>query len=87
MLSAQNQTIHFYHKTYLTNAAKLDALSPLKVLTRGYAMVQSEDNEVIRSVNQVHTGESVQIKVSDGSIAATITYVEENEYGPKKSHI
>lgn len=87
LLSAQNQTIHFYHKTYLTNAAKLDALSPLKVLTRGYAMVQSEDNEVIRSVNQVHTGESVQIKVSDGSIAATITYVEENEYGPKKSHI
>ena len=80
LLSAQNQIIHFHNRSYLTNTAKLDALSPLKVLTRGYAMVQAEDGQVVRSVNQVTTGESIHIRVSDGSVAATISSVEENSY-------
>ena len=78
LLAAQNQIIHFHHKSYLTNTAKLDALSPLKVLTRGYAMVQSEAGQVVRSVNQVMPGENIHIRVSDGSVAATISSVEEN---------
>lgn len=77
LLSAQNQIIHFHNKSYLTNTAKLDALSPLKVLTRGYAMVQSDDGQVVRSVTQVTPGENIHIKVSDGSVAATISCVEE----------
>ena len=78
LLSAQNQIIHFHNRSFLSNAAKLDALSPLKVLTRGYAMVQSENGQVVRSVNQVTTGENIHIRVSDGSVAATISSVEEN---------
>ncbi len=78
LLSAQNQIIHFHNRSYLTNTAKLDALSPLKVLTRGYAMMQSEEGQVVRSVKQLTPGDKVRIRVSDGSVAAAISHVEEN---------
>lgn len=80
LISAENQTIHFHNNKYLTNTAKLDALSPLKVLTRGYAMVQSEEGTVIRSVSQISNGDNIQIKVTDGSVSASVTYVEEEKY-------
>ena len=58
--------------------AKLDAMSPMKVLTRGYAMTQTESGEVIRSVAQVATGENIRISLSDGCLNATVTDVKEN---------
>ena len=63
---------------FISLTAKLDAMSPLKVLTRGYAMVQSPGGSVIRSVKQVTPEEKIQISVSDGSISATIIEAKEN---------
>lgn len=45
---------------------KLDALSPLKVLSRGYAIAYREDRP-IRSISEVSAGDTVQLKWSDGS--------------------
>lgn len=45
---------------------KLDALSPLKVLSRGYAIAYHEDRP-IRSISEVSAGDTVQLKWSDGS--------------------
>lgn len=87
LISCENQIVHFHNKQYLTNAAKLDALSPLKVLTRGYAMVESENNHVIRSVSQISIGDNVHIKVSDGTVSASVTSVEEDMYESRQSHI
>ena len=87
LVAAENHTIHHYNKQFLTNAAKLDALSPLKVLTRGYAMAQSEDGGVIRSVTQLVDGDTIRVKFHDGSISASVTSVEENMYESKESHI
>ncbi len=50
---------------------KLDALSPLKVLARGYAVV-SCDNKLINSVNDVTIGDVVDITLCDGSIKSKI---------------
>ena len=58
--------------------AKLDAMSPLKVLTRGYAMAQTEEGDVLRSVNQVNAGDQIKITVSDGTLSAAVTDVKEN---------
>lgn len=63
---------------YISNTAKLDAMSPLKVLIRGYAMAQAEDGTIVRSVQQVTAGENIQISVSDGTIYASVTEKEEN---------
>lgn len=77
MISAQNQTVNRDHRRFLTFAAKLDALSPLKVLTRGYAMVQTGEGSVIRSVKQTVIGDAVRVTLHDGSVTATVTQVEE----------
>jgi exodeoxyribonuclease VII large subunit len=87
LVAAENQTIHHNSKKFLTNAAKLDALSPLKVLTRGYAMAQSEDGDVIRSATQVTNGDIIRVRFHDGSVSASVTTVEENMYESKESHI
>ena len=56
----------------LKNITRLDALSPLKTLTRGYAIVQTKQNEVIKSVKQLKTGEEVQLLLEDGKKNAKI---------------
>ena len=78
MTSAQTAVLNRHNQRFLALAAKLDALSPLKVLTRGYAMVQDANGEVVRSVNQTATGDSVEITLRDGTICATVTQIKEN---------
>ena len=75
--AVQNQALNKHRQRFLTNAAKLDALSPLKVLTRGYAMVQTEEGSVVRSVGQISENQNINITLNDGSVNATITHVEE----------
>lgn len=50
---------------------KLDTLSPLKTLTRGYSIVQ-KDNKVISSVKQVKSNEEIDIRLSDGDIKVIV---------------
>jgi exodeoxyribonuclease VII large subunit len=75
--SAQDTAVNRSHQRYLTAAAKLDALSPLKVLTRGYALVQSEDGVVLRSVKDTHAGDEIDVRFNDGSIRASVIRIEE----------
>lgn len=78
MTASQNAVLNRHNQRYLTLAAKLDALSPLKVLTRGYAMVQDADGEVVRSTKQTSTGDVVQITLRDGTVSAAVTQIKEN---------
>lgn len=55
-------------------AAALDALSPLKVLGRGYAIARGEGG-VVSSVDAVRAGDSISVTVADGSIEASVTAV------------
>ena len=59
-------------------AAKLDAMSPLKVLTRGYALTQTADGSVLRSVTQISVGENVHIMLADGKVSAIVSDIKEN---------
>lgn len=49
-------------------ASKLDALSPLKVLGRGYAIPRKEDGAVVRSTADVAPGDALKLRVADGEI-------------------
>ncbi len=51
---------------------KLDALSPLGVISRGYALVSKEES-LLTSVSSVAIGDSIKIKLSDGQALATVT--------------
>lgn len=72
LISAENQNINRNKQRYIGLTAKLDAMSPLKVLTRGYAMAQTEDGNVLRSVTQTEIGERISVSLSDGILSATV---------------
>ena len=72
MISAQNASLARSKQRYIANISKLDAMSPLKVLTRGYSMAQTEDGTLLRSVTQVELGQRISVSLSDGSISATV---------------
>ena len=78
LLSAENQNIHRCKQRYIGLTAKLDAMSPLKVLTRGYAMTQNEAGDLVRSVKQLAAGERITVSLADGTIHANIAEIEEN---------
>lgn len=58
--------------------AKLDALSPLKVLSRGYAMALREDHP-LTSVEQVAAGDTLTMRLADGRVDCTVTDVAKNQ--------
>jgi len=61
-------------------AAKLEALNPLSVISRGYSAVYSEDGSVIKSVKQIKTGDLVSLRLADGKASARIEKTgDENE--------
>lgn len=59
----------------INNTAKLDALSPLKTLTRGYSIIETE-GKVLKSVKQVHEKDMINIRLEDGKITATVNEVK-----------
>ena len=73
LVSAQIQGTDRKKRRYIEMAAKLDAMSPLKVLTRGYAMAQTESGDVLKSVTQVQPGDTITVHLSDGRIDAAVT--------------
>ena len=53
-------------------ASKLDALNPLKVLGRGYAIPRKADGGVVRSVTDVASGDPLKLRVADGEISCQV---------------
>ena len=56
---------------YIELVSKLDTLSPLKTLTRGYSIIES-DNKIINSYKKLSTGDKVKLKFYDGQKDAEI---------------
>jgi exodeoxyribonuclease VII large subunit len=57
----------------------LGALSPLKIMERGYSLAYSEENRLIKSINQVKMNERVQIQLTDGSLFCRVENRKESE--------
>lgn len=72
LAAAQNRNIGQTRQRYISLVSKLDAMSPLKVLMRGYAMAQTETGTLVRSIEQVEPGEQIRISLSDGKLTATV---------------
>ena len=81
LAAAQNGIISRSRHRYIGCVAKLDAMSPMKVLTRGYSMAQLVDGTVVHSVSQVEKGSVLTLSVSDGQITAAVKDKEERTDG------
>ena len=75
--ASQERLLARTNQRFVGCVAKLDAMSPLKVLSRGYAMAQGEDGRVLRSVSQTEPGQTITVRFSDGSVSATVTSIKE----------
>jgi exodeoxyribonuclease VII large subunit len=56
--------------------ARLDALSPLKVLARGYAIATRDDGRAVRTAGDVRPGDAIHVRVRDARVDATVVAVE-----------
>ena len=56
---------------YIELISKLDTLSPLKTLIRGYSIIE-QDSKIIKSVKDLKTGDKINIKLVDGNKEAKV---------------
>ena len=77
LIAAQNQQINARARRFVALTAKLDAMSPLKVLSRGYSMTQLDDGRIIRSVGDVTAGDTIRVTLEDGHFTATVNEPKE----------
>lgn len=59
----------------------LQALSPQRLLERGFALVHQRDGQLVRSVRQVQAGDALQLMVADGRINALVKNTEPDGHG------
>ena len=83
LVAAQSRGISLKRQRFVALTSKLDAMSPLKVLTRGYAMTQTEDGNLLKTVRSVKVGDSIKVSLQDGSVTAQVSDVKENWHESK----
>ena len=76
--SAQQSKLQASRQRFVRVTAALDAMSPLKVLSRGYSMVTSEDGAIIREARSVSEGQTIHIELCSGSLRAAVTQIQED---------
>lgn len=75
--SHMNLTLSLQQKQLAHLCGKLDSLSPLKVLARGYSITQNQQNLTIRSLKDVNVGEHIKTRLTDGDIISQVIRLEE----------
>lgn len=60
-------------------AAKLEALSPLSVISRGFSAVFDKSGAVVKSVEQTRVGEEISFMLTDGRISAEVKNIERSK--------
>ena len=67
LLAAEELNISRRKERFVKLTAALDAMSPLRVLTRGYAIAADQDGRSVRSVEELRMGQTLRVRFFDGS--------------------
>ena len=70
--NAAERWLSFRRQQFAGTAAALDAMSPLKVLARGYAMAATTAGKVVRSVQDAKPGDELNLRLSDGTLPCVV---------------
>ncbi|RKD25584.1 exodeoxyribonuclease VII large subunit [Ammoniphilus oxalaticus] len=68
---------------WLYAMTKLDGLSPLKIMGRGYSLVY-KDKQLVKSIDQLDPGDGLKVELMDGAIDCSVWAIEERENDGKK---
>lgn len=77
LAAAEKSRVDGESRRFAAAAAALDALSPLKVLARGYAVAQSGDGTVLKSAAEVAAGERIRVRLAQGSLQCDVVDKED----------
>lgn len=72
LLAASQAKISFSRERYIKLSAALDAMSPLKVLGRGYAIAKKEDGTVIKKAADITPGEKIVLRLQQEEVKCTV---------------
>jgi len=72
LISSMQRQVHKKREKYARLAASLDAMSPLKVLGRGYAIAKLENGTVIKEASDVKHGDKLKIRLKQDEIACIV---------------
>ena len=76
--AAMNAAVKDRHQRLLGSMRQLDALSPLKVMARGYSLVYDESQQrLIKSAHEVSEGDRIVVRVNDGSLDCRVIQTTE----------
>ena len=64
--------------SFSISAAKLNSISPLNTLSRGYAIVQSNCGTALSSIKDFNNGDEIAVHLADGNLKATVTKIHYN---------
>ncbi len=78
LIAAQTQQLQHKRQRFIAATSKLDAMSPLKVLSRGYSIVNADNGNILRSVYQTAPGGKIRVTLSDGSLSAVVAEIKES---------
>lgn len=67
-------------QVFAATISKLEALSPLRIMDRGYSIIYNHDQQtIIKSIKQVGLGETIKVRLKDGLLDCDIKGVEEEQ--------
>lgn len=75
---AMNSALSQKQKEFSGLLSTLEALSPLKIMDRGYSLAYTAEGELIKKVAQVKPERKIHVKLSDGNIKCVVTEIEES---------
>ena len=76
LCTAQIQRLGKCRQDFVSLAAALEAMSPLRVLTRGYSIASDTDGNCLRSISQIGVGDKIHLRLSDGSADCRVENVK-----------
>ncbi len=76
IILAQKDKLSFFENALIANAAKLDTLSPLKILSRGYTSA-TKQGEAVRSVADISIDDNLTLRFNDGYAECKVTEISE----------
>ena len=75
--AAQQKTLHDKKQRFIHLTSALDAMSPMKVLARGYSMVTDAHGTLVQRAQQLRPGETIHVALRSGALSARVEQIQE----------
>ena len=78
LIRAQEQILNRSKQQFISLTAALEAMSPLKVLIRGYAIASDSEGKCVKSISELAVDDRLCLTFSDGSAGCIVQSIEKN---------